>query len=140
MSRMRRDEEGQLSAFVAILVLPLVAVAGLVYDGGSVMAAHQEAITEAFQAARAGAQALDANALRQAGTVVVDPVAARSAALAYLSAVGRTGTVSVTGAEVTVKVSFPHPLAILSALGVRPVTVSGTASASAVRGVTEAGQ
>ena len=140
MNRTRRDESGQLSAFVAILILPLMAVAGLVYDGGSVMAAHQEAITEAFQAARAGAQVLDANALRQAGAVAVDPVQARSAALAYLATLGRTGTVSVSGAEVTVKVSFTHPLAILSAVGVGPVSVSGTASASAVRGVTGAGQ
>lgn len=140
MTRGMRDESGQLSVFVTILTIPLIALAGLVFDGGSVLAAHQQALSEAFEAARAGAQALDANALRAGGAVEVDPVAARSAALGYLATLGRTGTVSVTGAQVTVRVSFTHPLAVLSALGVGPVNVSGTASVSAVRGITEAGQ
>ena len=135
----RRDESGQLTAFVVVLVVPIVLVAGLVADGGGVLAAHQQAVTSAFEAARAGAEALDVNELRSTGTVVLDPVLARTDALNYLSAAGETGTVSVSGDQVTVTVSLRHPLAVLSAVGVGPVTVTGTSTATATQGVTGAG-
>lgn len=132
---MRRGESGQLSAFVVLLTVPLVAVAGLVADGGGVLAAHQQAISTAFEAARAGAQAVDQSVLRSTGTVVLNESQARAEALSYLAAAGQTGTVSVGADSVTVTVSMRHDLAVLSALGVGPVTVSGTATATAVQGV-----
>jgi Flp pilus assembly protein TadG len=128
-------ESGQLSAFVVVLALPFIAVAGLVYDGGQVLAAHEQAIQSAFEAARAGAQALDQGVLRSSGEVTLDTRQARADALSYLAAVGQSGTVSVSGDAVTVTVSMRHPLAVLSALGLGPVTVSGTATATAVQGV-----
>ena len=137
-SLVKEPESGQLSAFFAILVVPLVLVVGLVADGGGVLAAHQRAISDAFEAARAGAQELDVSALRSTGTVTVDPTAAREAALRYLSKLGETGVVSVDGDAVRVTVSFRHPLAILSAVGVGPVAISGTATATATQGVTGA--
>jgi len=134
MRATRRGETGQLSVFVAILTVALVLVAGLVADGGGVLAAHQQAIDEAFEAARAGAQALDADALRARGTVAVDPEGARTAAIGYLGALGHSGVVTVSGDRVTVTVRFVHRLAVLSAAGLRPVEVAGTATVRATTG------
>jgi len=136
-----RIESGQISAFVVVIAVPLVAVAGLVVDGGAVLAAHQEAISTALEAARAGAQAVDVSVLRSNGTVVLDQSEARAEALSYLSAAGvQTETVSVAGDDVTVTVTKRQPLAVLSAFGIGPVTVSGTATATAVQGVDGANQ
>lgn len=136
---MRRGESGQLSAFVVLLAVPLVAVAGLVADGGGVLAAHQQAISTAFEAARAGAQAIDQSVLRSTGAVVLDVPEARRDALLFLAAAGQSGTVSVSAQSVTVTIDVRHSLAVLSALGLGPVTVSGTATATAVQGVGGAG-
>ena len=85
----------------------------------------------AFQAARAGAQALDAD-LARTGVAVVDPIAARLAVAAttkrLLAANGDSGSVaalSIDRNRVTVSVT-------ITTTG-RPAT--GTASASAVAGV-----
>jgi len=129
------DQSGQLSAFLVVLVIPLVAVAGLVADGGGVLAAHQEAIATALEAARAGAQAVDLGVLRSSGAVVLDQSEARAEAWSYLSAAGQNGTVVVSESEVTVTVTLRHTLAVLSAFGIGPVTVSGTATSTAVQGV-----
>jgi Flp pilus assembly protein TadG len=135
-----RGEAGQLTVFVVVLTLPLLLLAGLVVDGGGVLAAHQRAIAAAFEAARAGAQAVDLNRLRSSGAVVLDPDEARAEALGYLAAVGQTGDVSVIGDAVTVTVSLRHPLAVLSVVGIGPVTVSGTATATATQGINGGGQ
>jgi len=129
------DQSGQLSAFLVVLVVPLVATAGLVADGGGVLAAHQDAISTALEAARAGAQAVDLSVLRSSGAVVLDQSEARAEAWSYLSGAGQSGTVVVSGSEVTVTVTLRHNLAVLSAFGVGPVTVSGTATATAVQGL-----
>ncbi len=135
-----RDEAGQLTVFVVVLTLPLLLVAGLVVDGGGVLAAHQRAIATAFEAARAGAQAVDLNVLRSSGQVALDPGEARVEALGYLAASGQAGDVSVTGNTVTVTVVLRHALAVLSVLGIGPVTVSGTATATATQGINGGGQ
>ena len=135
-----RSEAGQLTVFVVVLALPLILLAGLVVDGGGVLAAHQRAIATAFEAARAGAQAVDLNRLRSSGAVVLDPEEARAEALGYLAAAGQTGDVSVIGDAVTVTVSQRHSLAVLSVLGIGPVTVSGTATATATQGINGGGQ
>jgi hypothetical protein len=131
-------QDGQLSAFIAVLVVPLVAVAGLVADGGGVLAAHQRAVSSAFEAARAGAQAIDIETLRSSGVVVLDQTEARSQALSFLAASGESGTVYVEGDSVTVTVSLRHSLAVLSMFGLGPVTVTGTATATATQGITGA--
>ena len=134
-----RDERGQLTAFVVLLVVPFISLAGLVVDGGGVLAAHEQAVSTAFEAARAGAQAIDLNQLRSSGRVVLDYRLARADASAYLSALGEAGTVSVADDTVTVTVTVRHRLSILSTLGVGPVTVTGTAGATATQGVAGAG-
>lgn len=130
------DDRGQITAFVAVFVIALIAVAGLVIDGGYTLAAKRRAINEAEGAARAGAQALLPGRLRQ-GDAIPDPVGATEAADAYLRQIGHTGTVEVAGDRVIVTVSFTQPMLILGIGGLAHVTVTGRGEARAARGITE---
>ena len=132
---MRRDESGQVTAFVVTMMSALLMLGGLVFDGGKTLAAKRQAINEAEAASRAGAQSLDASAYRSTGNVALDPVAARRAAMSYLSATGNTGTVQVVGDEVRVTVTHVEPTSILSIAGIQQFTVTGNGVAHAVRGV-----
>lgn len=132
---MRRNESGQVTAFVVTMMSSLLLLGGLVFDGGNTLAAKRQAINEAEAAARAGAQALDASAYRSTGAVTLDPVAARQAATAYLSATGDSGAVQIQGDEVRVTVTRSEPTSILSIAGIHQFTVTGTGVAHAVRGV-----
>ena len=132
-----RDEQGTVTATVAIFTVTMLAVVGLVFDGGNLLTAKRRAINEADAAARAGAQAVDLASLRGDGAVVVDPARAEDLAREYLADVGHDGTVSVDGATVRVEVSFVEHLSILGAFGVGPRRVTGVGVARAVRGVRE---
>ena len=136
-----RDERGQVTAFVVMFSLVLFFVAGLVVDGGFMLAARERAINDAEGAARAGAQAIDLPEYRRSGKVVLDRPAAVAAAQAYLAASGATGTANATGNTVTVDLQRQQSLRILGlVLGSDSVTVKGHGQADAVRGVTAAGQ
>ena len=123
-----RDERGSITAFVAVVATALVLVAGMAYDGGQVIAAHNAARNDAEQAARAGAQQIDLAHLRQTNEPRLDPAEAESAALAYLARSGSTGTVAVDDASITVTVTRTQALLILPGAD-RTITVSETASA-----------
>jgi Flp pilus assembly protein TadG len=127
-------EEGTLSAFVVVLVTALMLVAGLVLDGGRMIAARREVQDIAQNAARAGANAVSIAGVR-AGATAVDAGRAQAAAHAYLGRVGHTGTVRVTGDLVQVEVSQSVPMLLLSIGGVGPRTVQGVEQARIVRGV-----
>src|SRR5438046_8579042 len=98
--------------FVAVFTVALLMVAGLVIDGGYTLAAHRRAFNEAEAAARSGAQAIDLDALRATGTVVLDPDAARARAEAYVARTGHQGVVDVIGDTVHVEVQFRQPMLI----------------------------
>lgn len=131
------DQDGMITAFVAVLTVSLLLLAGLVLDGGNLLAAKRQAINEAEAAARAGAQALRPDTLR-AGTVTIDPTSADQAVADYLTATGHRGHVDVTGDTVTVTVTIPQRLSILGLGGLHDITVTGHGAARAVRGVTRA--
>ncbi len=122
------DERGSITGFVAVIATALVMVAGMAYDGGQVIHAHNAARNDAEQAARAGAQQIDITHLRQTSEPRLDPVEAEAAALDYLAQVGATGTASVDGADITVTVTRTQPLHILPGQD-RTITVTETASA-----------
>ncbi len=134
MSR-ARDERGQLTLFVVFMTLALLILAGLVVDGGYVLAARRRAIDQANGAARAGAEALAPSAYRAAGRVHLDADAAVAAAQSYLSAGGHTGTVSVDGDRVSVSLSFVQRTTLLRMVGMDAVTVSGRGQARSLRGI-----
>ncbi len=129
-----RTDAGSLSAFAALLLVALFALSGLVLDGGTALAAHQAAANEAEEAARAGAGALSVDALRT-GALVLDPSAAVAAAEAFTSSAGHPGTAAVTGGTVTVHVSYQVPTAVLGIIGISSLTVSASASAIDLQGV-----
>ncbi len=122
------DERGSITGFVAVIATALVMVAGMAYDGGQIIHAHNAARNDAEQAARAGAQQIDITHLRQTSEPRLDPAQAEAAALDYLAQVGATGTASVDGADITVTVTRTQPLHILPGQD-RTITVTETASA-----------
>ena len=126
-----RDERGAITVFVVIIFIALIAMAGLVIDGGSALATKRRAMNTAEQAARVGADALDPASLRS-GQPVVAPSRAISAAQAYLDKVGAEGTVGVDGGTVTVTVTADYDTAMLAAIGVNRMTVTSKASAVSI--------
>jgi len=128
VTRRANDETGSISAFMAVVAIALVMVAGMAYDGGQVISAHNAARNDAEQAARAGAQQIDLTHLRKTNEPRLDSAKAESAALDYLAQTGSTGTVAVTDASVTVTVTKVQPLRILPGAD-RTITVTETATA-----------
>jgi hypothetical protein len=134
-----RDDRGSLTLFAVVLALGLLAMTGLVVDGGANLTAQRRANHLAEQAARAGAQAVDVGALRAGGSPVLTARAATSAAHAYLAAAGqRAGQVVVHGDSIEVTVTRSQPTAILGLLGIHQLTVTGQGSAQLLIGVREA--
>ena len=129
------EEDGTIAAFVAILAVALIAVAGLAYDGGQIIRATAHARDLAGAAARAGTQQLDTGQVH-AGRAHLDPAAAHQQASGFLSAAGTTGTVKVTDTQVRVTVTITQPMRLLP-LPDRTITV--TATAAPVSDVLEAG-
>jgi Putative Flp pilus-assembly TadE/G-like len=129
----RRDENGSVSVFVVGVFLALIVTAGLVFDGGSILAAHREADGEAEGAARAAAQEISGHALHT-GTLGIDPTTAQIAAEDYLALYHHAGVVVVNGDTVTVTVTFSVSMQVLSIVGVGSKTVTGTGSATALEG------
>ena len=123
------SERGSITAFVAVLAFALVMVAGLVYDGGQILATQARVRDIAGSAARAGAQEVDLDALRSSGVVIIDSGPAEAAALAHLQRAGAQGTVTVHGASVTVTASLTHTMAILPGAD-RVVSATDTATAT----------
>src|SRR3954453_19729008 len=106
--RFRDDERGAgfIAAFIVLFgVLPLAGV-GLIVDSARVVSAQRQASSAAYEAARAGANAVQLGTVR-GGAADLDPGAARAAALSAASELlaGTDATVSnvaVSGGEVIV--------------------------------------
>jgi Flp pilus assembly protein TadG len=133
LARLRRDERGQVTGFAVVMVTAMIAVAGLVLDGGLAVAAKVKAVEVAQAAARAGAAELDLAAYRRTGAVRLDVPAARDAAQAWLEQAGATGTVTATVTQVRVEVTAVATTQLLALVGVGSITVHGAATATAVR-------
>jgi hypothetical protein len=139
-SRLRRlaGDEGSLTLFVVIVAIGLYLFAGLVVDGGTKMEAASTAQAIAEEAARAGAgQVNESAALGGAGPFTVDAGQAVTAAQAYLSQAGHTGTVIVTGNHtVQVTVTVTRPAVFTQVIGIGQLSATGTATATLVQGIT----
>lgn len=134
-ARRCRGEDGAFTTWFVVLVVPMMMMAGLVFDGGHVLAGRREALDVAHNAALAGVQAVDETQARTTGVVSFDPAAAQAAANNYLAINGFTGSVAVDGTSVTVTVTNQIEMQLLSVVGVGDKTVTGTATARIVRGV-----
>ncbi len=132
--RSGRHDEGSLTIYVTLLAVALLALIGLVVDGGTALAATRTATDVADQAARAGAGAVDPGDLHD-GQVRLNPPAAIAAARSYLASAGMPGRVTVQANEVTVSISFEEPTTFLGIIGIDHIDVHATARAIDVHGV-----
>lgn len=133
------DESGQAMVLVAIFMLALLAVAGLVTDGGLVFAQRRDLQNVADAAAAAGAMQVDLTAYRDSNADVVrlDANAARDAAASYLVAEGIVEyDVNVSAAQVRVNVKQSAKTGFLRVLGIDEVNVAAAAVAEPRHGVT----
>lgn len=133
-----------MTVFITMLLSSLMLVVGLVVDGGAARAARADALDEASSAARAAAQMLDEGALRREHVLVLDPVAAKKAALDFVSATGDTAAVSieqnvpgepqarsmVVEPAVSVTVTRKVSTQFLWAVGIDTISESATATVS----------
>lgn len=141
---MRRDprawrDRGSLTLMLVALMLAMLALAGLVIDGGRKLDATEKAYAIAQEAARAGAGQVNTSAAYRSGTFRVDSSQAKAAALTYLTKAGYKGSVSVSGNRISVVVHVTVPTAVLSLIGITSFTSRGSAVASLVSGVTGPG-
>ncbi len=134
--RLGVGDAGQVTPFVVLLSVALLAVAGLVLDAGIAISTKVQALDVAQSAARAGAQQLDLYAYRTRGITQLDPSRAASTARSWLASAGVTGDASATATTVTVTVRRTSRTQILQIVGVSGLNVSATATATAVHGVT----
>ena len=137
--RRRYDEGGQVTGFIVVIVVALLALGGLVIDGGNTLAAKRRAIDDADGAARAGAQALDPAQYRTAGSLAPITAQAEQAAQRYLARSGHSGSARVEGDQIIVTVVIDQPTMLLRIVGVRSLTVTGTGAAHLVQGVAQGG-
>jgi hypothetical protein len=133
----RLEDRGSITAFSVLLLVAIFVLMGMVLDGGTQVSAHQSAVDEAEQAARAGAGALSVAALRS-GSVQLNDQQAVAVAEAFTVATGHPGTATAIGRTVTVHVQYRVPTAILGIIGITSLPVSASASAVDVAGVTGA--
>ncbi len=134
-------DRGGITVHLAVCVVPLLAIVGLVVDAGGRLNAVEAADAAAMEAARAGAQAIDAGQAITGQAVVVDPEAARAAAQAYLRSTGLSGRVAVSGDRrtLTVTVHTSYPTRFLPVVGIGSLPVTGHGQATLLHGVTGPG-
>jgi len=143
LRRLRDDDRGSgfIGAFIVLFAILTLGGVGVLVDSARIVSAERHASSAAFEAARAGAQAVQVIGARD-GAATIDASAARAAALdaasGLLSGSGATVTsVTVTADEVVVTVSrrvdpwFP----VMSGR-----TVLETGRARIIAGITQEGQ
>ena len=129
---------GGLTLMLVVLFIALIALAGIVVDGGAKLTADENATALAQEAARAGATTVDVSQAYSTGAFAVDPARATAAARAYLLGAGyRNFTVSPDGNRaITVRVTITEPTKFLSLIGIGSFSTTRTATAQLVTGVT----
>lgn len=125
---MRRtgSQEGTVSSLVAVLAIGIVAMAGLAYDGGAIVAAQTRARDLAGAAARAGAQSIDLASVH-AGHTGLDTDTAIATAEAFLTGAGVDGQAHMDGTRLQVTVALTQPLRLLP-LPERHIEATATAT------------
>ena len=121
-------ERGSITVFALLLAALFLTTTGLLLDGGRALTAKTDAISDAQQAARAAATAIDPHALLN-GTIRLDPGSAARRAEAYLTTCGETGTVTIHGQRITVTAHRTLPTEVLDLFGLAHLTVTGTGTA-----------
>ena len=121
------------SGYVAVVMFALLACVAWVIDGGGQLAAHQQAVILAQDAARVGANSVTGSIVHT-GTTHLSHDAARRTAQAYLAAAGADGTVTVAGDTVTVTVVTEYDTLLPTFLGKDTLQAAATATARLLSG------
>ncbi len=127
---------------MAILMVGLVAVVGLVTDGGMVFTQRRDLQNVADAAAAAGASQINEGAYRASAgeTIVLDENAAYDAAARYLDAEDDLDySVIVTANRVDVAVTRQATTGFLRVLGIDGVDIDASATAEPRYGIESAG-
>ncbi|MBN9620783.1 MAG: hypothetical protein J0H43_13795 [Actinobacteria bacterium] len=130
-------DRGAVMFWVVPIMIGLIAMAGLIVDGGNAISARERAEDVSQQAARAGADALSPIALHDSdhSALTADPWAARAAAQRVLDSAGISNpTVVVNGDSVTVSVTVHEKTQVLSAFGLNDISGSASSTATALHG------
>jgi hypothetical protein len=115
-----------MSLMMLISAVALTMILGLIVDGGAKARALDHAGAIASEAARAAA------ATYRPGDIAIDPAAADRAAQDYLAAAGATGTVTVTGLDVTATATLRQATVFLPLVDIDAFTVTGSGQAQVV--------
>jgi hypothetical protein len=125
-------DDGQVTAFTVVITVAVLALAALVLDAGLAVSTKVHAISVAQAAARAGARELDVAALRSTGTLRIDQSRANAAAHDWLGRSRMTGTVTVTGNQVSVTVTTARQTQLLHLVGISTIPITARATADAI--------
>ncbi|MFD9685224.1 pilus assembly protein TadG-related protein [Kitasatospora sp. NPDC059146] len=95
--RRAAGDRGSITLFVAVATATIMLLIAFVIDGAGKLRALNHAEAAAQEAARSGAQAVNAGQAISGGGVAIDHNAAQRAAAAYLRSAGVAGTVTWGG-------------------------------------------
>jgi hypothetical protein len=124
-----------------VMFFALLALAGIVIDGGAKLAQAENANAIAQEAARAGAGMVNQGKALATGSFTVDQTRALAAARQYLARLGVAGTAVADGPDaIRVTVRLIAPTRVLSIIGINSMRSTGSATASLAAGVTGAGR
>jgi Flp pilus assembly protein TadG len=136
------SEDGQILVLTVVVALALMAILGLVADGGLVLARHRELQGVADAAARAGAAQLDEASYRASNgrTAIINPAHAQAAAGRYLRTVrfGGETSIAATPGQVTIGLSEVVRPIIFSSVGIGPIRLAVHAVARPRTGIAQA--
>jgi Flp pilus assembly protein TadG len=138
--RRPEGDRGTVAMFTTIFAVFVLALAGLLVDGGLTIHARQRAADIAEQAARAAADDIDVNYLRQTGKARIlnsdEPCRrARLLAAKYPEVTGSIQCDTSDGQAARVAVQIRVKFQLLSAFGFSDMTMSSTASAHPQEGI-----
>ena len=135
MNARLRGDRGAATMWMVMGTVIVLAVCGLVFDGGLMISAKRDATNDAEAAARAGVQGRDLGAVYNTGPQRIDPTAATNHANAFLARNGWSGTVSADTQSVTVTITRSQHLTFLTMFGLGTRTITGTATAVPAQGL-----
>ena len=133
-------ERGTITLMLLVMFVALLALAGIVIDGGAKLDQAENANAIAQEAARAGAGMVNEGKALATGSFTVDQAQALAAARQYLARLGVKGTAVADGPEaIRVTVRLIAPTHVLSIIGIYTMNSTGSATASLVTRVTGPG-
>ena len=134
-------ERGTITLMLLVMFVALLALAGIVIDGGAKLDQAENANAIAQEAARAGAGMVNQSKALATGSFTVDQAQALTAALQYLAHLGYRCCAVADGPDaIRVTVTLIAPTRVLSIIGIDTMRSTGSATASLATGVTGPGR